>query len=197
MRSRPIGDVESTVSVGLFDALDFAGDFVQGFIPADSRELALSTLSDTFHRVFQPVRVVLPAKIGQPAGTGQQTRIIDPVIVAIIRLKVGDTAVLDMRNEQTSSAAVMRRTTGSDLAFVNRAAGCLILLAHPGVDPAFLWGLFSILKLGNLIIGLIQQTSADTEHWKMKKAVPRLGVHSSVTSMSKEHRQRKSVCAVA
>ncbi len=126
--------VDGVVTVRVDDALQLAGDGVDGLVPADLLELALATLADALHGLRQAVGAVDPATHGAAAQAGARLQI---DVAGVVGLHVDDLAVLGVPLEDAVAAAVDVALAPRDL--VGRCAralacGALLVLRRAAVQ---------------------------------------------------------------
>ena len=110
---RAVRDKKRVVAVLGLDSNHLAGDFAQSLVPRNADELPLATLPHPFQRIQQPIGMILSTQIGTSAGASAQLRS-GYRVGSVISIEADDFSILDVRDEQTTSAAVVGGAADAD-----------------------------------------------------------------------------------
>ena len=121
VHARSVDFVDGLVAVRVDDALELAGDGVDGLVPADLLELALTALADALHGLRQAVGVVEPAAHGAAAQAGA---CLQGVVAGVVGFHVDDLAIAAVPLEYAAAAAVHIALAPGDL--VGGRVGCAV-----------------------------------------------------------------------
>jgi hypothetical protein len=110
---RAVRDEKRIVAVLGLDSNHLAGDFAQSLVPRNADELPLAALPHSFERVQQSIGMILSPQIGTSAGAGAQLRS-GYRVGSVIRIQADDFSILDVRDQQTTSAAVVGGAADAD-----------------------------------------------------------------------------------
>ena len=96
-RTGAIVQIDGFVAVLFDQALHIGRDDAVSFFPANALEFAFTARPDSFHRIFQAVRIVDTATHGTPTQTGANlVQAVVIVIAGIVRFDIFDFTVHDV-----------------------------------------------------------------------------------------------------
>lgn len=113
--ARRVGDVDRLVAVRVDDALELAGDGVDGLVPADLLELALTALPDALHGVVDAVGVGKPTTVGATAQAGAGLHVLEIPVLGRVRVDPDDLVVFHMELKRATAGAVDGAASPRDL----------------------------------------------------------------------------------
>ena len=108
------------VAIGVDDVLEFVGEDVGGFVPADFLELAFAALADAFQRPLQTVRMVDPVTDRATAQAGAVFQSPEFVAPRSVAFDVGDHTVFHMELKRALSHAAAGAGVPDDFVFCRR-----------------------------------------------------------------------------
>ena len=96
-RTGAIVQIDGFVAVLFDQALHIGRDDVVGFFPTNALKFAFTARPDSFHRIFQAVRIIDTATHGTPTQTGANlVQAVVIVIAGIVRFDIFDFTVHDV-----------------------------------------------------------------------------------------------------
>ena len=104
--ARRVGDVHGLVAVLVDDALELAGDRVNGLVPRDLLELAFAALADALHGVVDAVGVREPAAVRTTAQAGARLHLVEAGVLARVGFHPGDLVVLHVELQAATAGTV-------------------------------------------------------------------------------------------
>jgi hypothetical protein len=113
VRAGAVRDEKCLVAIAGFDARELGGHGIQGFIPRDALEFALTAFASSFEGMKQPFGVVLAAQVGPSARAGAQLRG-RQAVGAVISVQAGDAPIFNMGDQQAAATAVVSRASNTD-----------------------------------------------------------------------------------
>ena len=98
--------------------MELSGSQVERFVPGDGLELSGAARTGSFQGMQQAVGVVLAAQGSPAARAGAQQRRGRIIAGAVICIQPGDAPILDVRDQDTATAAVVCRAAHAHQAFL-------------------------------------------------------------------------------